>query len=293
MFWVAFSDRTLWRCRQDVVEVFPPPTGLDLYWPVSFARTADGTVHLARGAGVERHEKGALVRVEAAGNQPETICASASGGIWVASADRLCKLEKDGFHIVADAPPWPRDATLNAMIETRDGALWLGTKAQGVLRWHGGGAVAVRTSHSRINDFREDDEGNLWVATAGGGLNRLQPAHFTLIGEEAGLLPDIAGCVCEDGAGDIWFANRNGVGRVRAGRLEPLVNAGAWPKRTIPVCPDRDGNVWIGASPRLLKCKAGSDDPKSGIRNSHAKAQRRKEAGDTKGKPVKYCSPAG
>ena len=34
-------------------------------------------------------------------------------------------------------------------------------------------------------------------------------------------------------------------------------------------------------------------EPKSGDGNSHAKAQRRKEAGDTQGKPVKYCSPAG
>lgn len=78
---------------------------------------------------------------------------------------------------------------MKTLTETRDGALWLGTKAQGVLRWQEGAAAAVPTAHSRINDFCEDDAGNVWAATAGGGLNQLRPARFTLLGEDAGLLP--------------------------------------------------------------------------------------------------------
>ena len=52
----------------------------------------------------------------------------------------------------------------------------------------------------------------------------------------------------------------------------------------------------VAVFPELRKDAAALEQayqPKNGIRNSHAKAQRRKEAGDTKGKPVKYCSPAG
>ena len=80
VFWVAFYDRALWRCGRDSVEVFPPPAGLDLYWPVSFARTADGAVYLARGAGVERYEKGALVRVEAQATSRRPFARQARAG---------------------------------------------------------------------------------------------------------------------------------------------------------------------------------------------------------------------
>jgi ligand-binding sensor domain-containing protein len=144
------------------------------------------------------------------------------------------------------------------LLESRDGALWLGLRLQGLQRWNAGAFSPVRTSHQRINDLIEDDEGNLWVGTAGGGLNRLQRARFSLLGEEAGG-------VCEDRSGAIWFANRNGgVLKIREGNVV-AANQKGWPKKAIPICPDLAGNIWIGTGPRLCRVTADHDEPPAWI----------------------------
>jgi signal transduction histidine kinase/ligand-binding sensor domain-containing protein len=261
VFWIVFAGRSIWRCRGDDAEMFPPPAGLPATWAASFARTADGAVYLGRGTGVERYEAGQLAPVATVPPEPATICAAKSGGLWVVMSDRLCKLERGALTVLADPVPWPGNTAPNVLLETSDGALWIGTRANGLWRWHGGAAEIVGTSHPRINDLLEDNEGSVWAATSAGGLNRIRRARFTLHGDSAGILPDIAGGVCEDAQGQLWFANRYGIGRVRGGRFVPLPNSSTWPRKAIPILCDGAGLLWIGAGTQLCKVDPASDAP--------------------------------
>jgi signal transduction histidine kinase/ligand-binding sensor domain-containing protein len=258
VFWILFADRQLWRCRGESVEVFPPPANLETYWPASFARTTRGEVYIARGSGVEKYERGQLKPFSNVPVQAATICASATGGLWIGTAGSLYRWKDGMTSVAAETAPWTGNWPPDVLLETRDESLWIGTRSRGLLRWKSGKTAELETSHPRINDLREDDEGNLWVATSGGGLNRFQRAKFTFYGEDAGLLTDISGGVSEDSLGNIWFANRHGIGRIHEGRLGLLSALAGWPQRAFSVCPDHVGNVWIGAMNQLFRVPAAN-----------------------------------
>ena len=69
---------------------------------------------------------------------------------------------------------------------------------------------AADTSHSDITSITEDREGNIWVGTEGGGLDRLRNRVLELHGSAAGLPFETARSVCEDDAGTIWATGANG-----------------------------------------------------------------------------------
>ena len=80
--------------------------------------------------------------------------------------------------------------TIDAMVQTRDGYLWIGTE-EGLARFDGVRFV-VRESRLRsafISSLFEAPDGTLWVGTYGGGLGRLrqdriEPFHPELLGAD-------------------------------------------------------------------------------------------------------------
>ena len=83
--------------------------------------------------------------------------------------------------------------------------------------WHGSARVvpaggralaAEETSQCQITSIMEDREDDIWVATAGGGINRLRPKLFVLYNTKSGLAEDLSDSVCTDDQGDVWLANR-------------------------------------------------------------------------------------
>jgi signal transduction histidine kinase/ligand-binding sensor domain-containing protein len=257
-FWVAFSNRDVWRCRGEQVEAFAGPGDLGTVWPFSFARAANGEVYVGRGVGVERYADGKLTPVSEVPAAPSTVCASRDGTVWVGSAERLGKLHAGKLEIVLSRPGWTLDWPPTTLMEDRAGTLWIGTRNQGAFRWDHGALQPVTTSYARTNEFLEDMEGNVWVATAGGGLNRLQRARFTLIGEEGGVLPDSVGSVCEDAQGRLWFGNRSCFGEVVNGRIQAQEMVEGFSKRGMPICADHEGNVWMASWARLGKFQANA-----------------------------------
>jgi signal transduction histidine kinase/ligand-binding sensor domain-containing protein len=258
VFWIVFTDREAWRCRADGVEKFPAPPTPRIVLPASFARDRQGNTYLSRGGGLERYSEGKLVALDHTGTM--TITSSRTGGIWVATGRRLARLD-DGKLKAISPVPWTGSSAPWMMYEENSGALWLSFRDQGLLRWQDGSSTAVPTSHVRISDFREDNEGNLWVATAGGGLNRLRRPRMMLVAEEPNWTSDVAGSVCEDAAGDIWFVNRNVVRKIPLGEVGHVGVQIGFPKRTLPVCGDAAGNLWIGAAGEIFRGKAGAATP--------------------------------
>jgi len=257
VLWIVYANREVWRCREGHAEVFASPGDVGTLWPLSFALSGNGDVYLGRGVGVERYANGKLTPVADVAAVPSTVCASRDGTVWMGSAEQLGRLRDGKLEVVLARPGWILDWPPTALMEDRAGALWIGSRNQGAFRWEHGTLGSVATSYARINEFLEDAEGNMWVATAGGGLNRLQRARFTLLGEEAGVLPDNVGSVCEDAQGGLWFGNRSCFGQIVHGRLETPEIVGAFSKRGMPICTDREGNLLIATWERLGRLSLG------------------------------------
>ena len=99
--------------------------------------------------------------------------------------------------------------SVQALVQTRDGYLWLGTQ-EGLARFDGVRFVvfdktntpAIR--HNSIQALLETRDGSLWIATFVGGLARLKDGQFTGYSTRDGLPDDQVLCLHEDKSGALW-----------------------------------------------------------------------------------------
>jgi signal transduction histidine kinase len=70
----------------------------------------------------------------------------------------------------------------------------------------------------------EDREGSLWIGTAGAGAARLRDGSFTVYGVREGLADDFVYPVHEDAAGRTWVGTARGLSRYQDGRWTTLTS---------------------------------------------------------------------
>src|SRR5262245_29469000 len=96
--------------------------------------------------------------------------------------------------------------SVQAIVQTRDGYLWLGTQ-EGLVRFDGvrftiydaGHTANLRSSYIRA--LYEDRAGSLWIGTEEGGLSCLRDGVFTAA---EGLSRGTVSAIGEDLKGDLW-----------------------------------------------------------------------------------------
>jgi signal transduction histidine kinase/ligand-binding sensor domain-containing protein len=179
---------------------------------------------------------------------PLAIAEDAAGHVFIGTGrDGLVHFE--GEEAVPDARV--KDA-IQALYFDRHGVLWLGTP-HGLVRIEGDKIERFSTreglSHEYVSAILEDRDGNLWIGTGGGGLNRFSNGRFTQFTTREGLSNDHVRCLLEDHEGNLWVGTADGLdclsdGRfITYGRLEglrdPVVTAMAG---------TRDGSVWMGTN---------------------------------------------
>lgn len=225
--WICFEGGEVMRLHGDRHEVFGAEYGLEARRSTQIATDGEGRVWLANGPVLLRYEAGTLARVPVAdGDENLRIASAHRDGPWVLTHARLRKL-------VAGAPPMETklspslDAySVQALLEDARGTLWIGTRARGVRRLDPakGTTDAALKEPQDVGVLLEDRSGNVWVGSNGGGLVRLQRGWAQRLGREQGLLDLHTLGVCEDGAGTIWVADREGgVGYLSAeGRVHTL-----------------------------------------------------------------------
>lgn len=192
------------------------------------------------------------------------IAAARSGGVWICAGFHLFKYN-DGTSLVDLGTFAPEDihGRPKVLLEDSRDALWIGTTDNGLFRYYDSRFEKVPTSHPQISDLREDREGNLWVATSGGGLNRLKARVVELESverAEQGLPFETVISLCEDANGVLWGATQNGVLAWRSNGVWSAISPGPdWPGGDVScVAADRKGAVWIGTRDQALyQLKAG------------------------------------
>jgi len=168
--------------------------------------------------------------------------------------------------MVAQAPmnrSWGTEAGLpqnsvNAMVQTRDGYLWLATR-DGLARFDGMRFKVFGLDQGLpsvdISALLEDHEGALWVGTFGSGLCRLINGHAETV-SAAGGQPgsDTINCLEEDATGRLWVGTVGGLRLYQRGQLvEDAALGGLRSGPIISLLRSRDGGtMWISSSVRGL-----------------------------------------
>jgi diguanylate cyclase (GGDEF)-like protein len=161
-------------------------------------------------------------------NTVHAIGLDGSGRLWVGTQDGAAFYDGRRWQEVR-LPGRAPTAQVRTVLTARDGALWFGTAAGGLLRLHDGawtrytaalGALPV----DRVNALIETDDRDgtaLWVATHGGGVTRLLGERWQTFGVADGL-PDgrvWALLVSRDatGARTLWAGTEGGLAALRPG----------------------------------------------------------------------------
>lgn len=156
----------------------------------------------------------------------------------------------DAWTSQADLP----QTTVQAIRQTRDGYLWLGTQ-EGLVRFDG-----VRFTQLDAQDvgcLYEGRDGTLWVCTYNGLFGRRE-GRVVLYSTREGLTNNRVNRVCEDAAGDLWIATNLGVNRLSGGKMTAFTAKDGLPSDEVTsVLQARGGTLWIGTRKGLVRCEGG------------------------------------
>jgi ligand-binding sensor domain-containing protein/signal transduction histidine kinase len=201
------------------------------------------------------------------GNYVRSILVRRDGAVWIATANGLARVEGDRFITYTTADGLPTNA-LRVLHEDRAGHLWIGTN-EGLARLIDDGATAgggegardaaghtfeAYTKHdglsdNMVNSILDDREGDLWVGTNTGGLNRLKTRTLVAYGRAEGLPGDGVVPIAQDTHGDIWIGMTcGGLVRVHNGTFTAFTQKDGLPHECVwSLLPARDGSLWIGS----------------------------------------------
>ena len=159
-----------------------------------------------------------------------------------------------GVWLVASAPSWALDPTraitqyghtvytvdqglpqnsVQAVLQTRDGFLWLGTQ-EGLVRFDGvrftlfDEKTQPAFKDHDVRNLCEDKEGTLWIGTQG-GLVRLKDRVFTAYDQASGLSSNRITSLFVDSKSRLWVGSDPGLSRFENGRFVTPLSLSARP----------------------------------------------------------------
>lgn len=143
--------------------------------------------------------------------------------------------------------------TVQAIIQTRDGYLWIGTQ-EGLARFDGLNFTVFDKKSVpafKSNDIRflhEDQQARLWISTSY-GLVCFHNGQFTSFTENEGLPDNSVGPVVEDNSGNVWIGTAGGLTRFENGNFKTFTTDQGLTRNVIQVLYARaNGAIVVGTS---------------------------------------------
>ena len=202
-----------------------------------------------------------------------TIFQDRQGFLWFGTREGLNKFDGYDFTIYKTDPNDPEslsDSWITDIVETADGALWIGTYYGGLNRFD---PVRGTFEHflpdpqasnslpsERINDLFLDSEGTLWVGTRN-GLSRLNPdglSFTTLINdpeESQSLSNNAVLSIFEDQEGRFWIGTEDGLNLLNrtTGSFKSFLKGDPYGGSEVYGIEDAGaGKLWIGTHNGLV-----------------------------------------
>jgi len=163
-----------------------------------------------------------------------------------------------------------RDGLVNdavqAVLEDRDGNLWIGTPAG--LQRLSPHRVTPRRDLGVVRALEVTPDGSVWVGTSE-GLSRMTASGRRLLTAANGLPGAVVLTLHADRAGGLWVATERGVARYFGGRFTSL-NADPQMQRVFAMATTRPGDLWLrDFSFRLYHWRDGAMVPVSDVPETH------------------------
>ncbi len=253
--WVGTDGGGLNRVKRKVFEGLDPCRG----WVVqSVAEDNEGGLWIGSNKnGVGRLKNGEFERfgIESEGFQSNVrrVLVDRSNRIWAGTWDgRLARFQGGRLTIAANYPH------VRAIHQDRSNRLWIGTSG-GLVCWEGQSARSFSTADGLSSDvvqaLADDAEGNLWVGTVGGGLNRWRDDQFTVYRKADGLPSDEISALLADGDGALWIGTfGSGLARFHKGRWTRYTTRDGLVSNSVTyLIDDEEGSLWIGSMAGLMR----------------------------------------
>jgi len=193
---------------------------------LTIAQTHDGDVWFGGYGGAYRLRSGVLTHFKVEAPAVKAIFQDREGTLWMGT---LTEERPGGLYRFRDGKleQVPGTSDVRAITEDRDGGLWLGG-VEGLRYLRGSKTVLYDQkqglSNNTVYDIHQDSTGTLWVATYGGGLNRLRDGRFKAITTKDGLPSNMLLGILDDGSGNLWLSSNQGILRLSLKELNDFAD---------------------------------------------------------------------
>jgi signal transduction histidine kinase/ligand-binding sensor domain-containing protein/DNA-binding response OmpR family regulator len=178
--------------------------------------------------------------------------------LWIGTSNGLYQLTHGGAALVRVAQEEIRGG-VNQILEDRQGNLWVGTEASGLVRLRGNQVSTFRFSDGLTNDrvlsLFEDREGSVWVGTAS-GLDRFRDTAITTVTTKEGLPSNAIKSAIRARDGSVYvFCDGGGLARITNHSVSAITGLSQFSGSAL--FEDKDGALWIGTVGSLIRFKDG------------------------------------
>jgi ligand-binding sensor domain-containing protein/signal transduction histidine kinase len=234
--WIATWGGGLNRMKDENIVAYSSSNGFPQVLTLSLARGQEGSVWIGSDfeGGLAHFKDGRFKLYTVKDGLPaagiKVIQEAACGDVWIGTSHGISNLRDGTFRNYSARNGFAN--IIRAICEDHTGTIWIGTdqglsKLQnpGLTRTNGAEVFSTFTERDGLSDnnvtaIYEDKESDLWIGTAGGGLNRFRNGQFTAYGSAQGLFSDEIFDILEDDSGWLWMTCSRGIFRVRKRDLD-------------------------------------------------------------------------
>ncbi len=273
--WIGFESRGLGRLHNDALSLYGATNGLPGQTVESFFEDSEHNLWVGLfDSGLVQLRDGKFTTFGKAEGLSSNIgwCGleAKDRSLWMAtSTGGLDRILPNGVVRSYTNGERRSSETIHSMLQTRDGAIWLGQR-HGVLTSFLDGQFKTfkyeRSNKNAINSIVEEHDGSLIVGTYGSGVARFKNGQFEVI-RATGEIPAMA----EAADGTLWLGtDGEGVVRIKDG-IEASFNKaqGLLSDHILALYMDAQGVLWIGSSSgglnRIQDGKITSYTPDQGL----------------------------
>lgn len=277
--WTLFEDRdgTLWigtngggllGYRGGIFTPYPANDRLSSNIVTHLRQSLDGRLWVGTRSGLDLLEPNRMnepVRIrDADGKTPSRsvndLCFQPDGTTYLAAEEGLFRINLQA------APPVISGTDLTGpirkLLPDPDGALWIGTQNQGLIRRTGSGQTVYGKAEglpgNTVRALCRDRDGILWIGSGDGGVCRFHEGKFSTFTERNGLSNNAIQSLLEDSQGNLWIGTyRGGLNRLQSGRFLTFTTQEGLGGNTVwGIHPD-GADLWIATSDGMSRFSGG------------------------------------
>jgi signal transduction histidine kinase/CheY-like chemotaxis protein/ligand-binding sensor domain-containing protein len=191
----------------------------------------------------------------------ESVVQTPDGYLWVGTQEGLARFDGANFSVFDKRNiPGVGQLSVTVLSVGRDGTLWIGTQAAGLLSMKSGVFKVYTTSSglasNSITAILEDQQGKLWVGTDR-GLSLFQKPKFVTYTVKQGLPDNWIQSIYQDRRGVLWVGTVHGVSKRERGRWEAVgTGQGLRQAKVNSIAEDATG-IWLGTDRGLWRYQDG------------------------------------